>query len=210
MRVRNNGRIVFPKGVELDRDIQPGETTLVKPGFEQSERIVNAIQSGSLVAITVSNIRTEGGTVAVEPGNPSPLSEFGESLPLPKRVREEQEKHKRWAEEQEEVVIRPSEDPITDASTSQLVNEEHLTDLVNDPKIVKLGDPESGELATEASIDQFAEFQRRNGGARVKYVQKMTDLSALRAALNEVKGGKTRTAIETRIAEIGNKPEQLD
>jgi len=200
MKVRNNGRIVFPKGVELDRDIQPGEVTAVKQGLEQSERVVNALQSGSLIAITVDNMKTEAGTVAIQPGDTSPLSEFGEALPLPKRVVEQQRKHEEWAKQQEQEVIEPSEDLVGEVSTSKLLTDEHLTTLLNDPKIE----------TEEPAIDELAEFQRRNGGARAKYVQQMTDVKALRTALGLLKGGKTRAAIEARIGELCNQPEQFN
>lgn len=48
MKVKNVRNIMFAKGLELEKDLQPGDVGMVKMGYEQSERIVHAVQSGAL------------------------------------------------------------------------------------------------------------------------------------------------------------------
>lgn len=205
MKVRNIQRTMVAKGIELDRDIYPGEVTQVKPGYEQSERIVamltpNAQGKAALEAIDVSAVAVEGGIVAVQPGVEKPLAEFGEPLELPKRVRDAFKAEEEYRKLAEEPLEEPpvNQDKLEEAITSQLLDEDQKENLLEDtvPPV-------------SADTDELAEFSRRNGGARTKYVAKMTDVAALRSALETVKvGSKTYEVVEARIAELCHVPEQ--
>lgn len=206
MKVRNIQRTMIAKGLELERDVYPGEVTQVKAGYEQSERIVamltpNAEGRAALEAIDVQAVATEGGVVAVQPGVEEPFASFGKPLDLPKRVKSEiaaQEAAARLAEEP--VEERPVEAlPAKEAITSQLLSEDEKTDTL------KVSPP-----AAPDATDELAEFSRRNGGSRLKYVAQMTDIKALRAALASTNPKtKTAIAINARIAELSSVPEQL-
>lgn len=48
MKVKNIRNIMFPKGLEFEKDIEAGQSAMVKMGYEQSERLRQAIQTGAL------------------------------------------------------------------------------------------------------------------------------------------------------------------
>lgn len=206
MKVRNIQRTMIAKGIELDRDIYPGEVTQVKLGYEQSERVVamltpNAQGRAALEAIDVSAVATEGGVVAVQPGVEEPFAEFGKSLQLPKRV----EKALAAEEERRKLEEQPVEEPpigaipTQEAITSQLLDEDQKENLLD----------ETTAPIAPGNVGELTEFQRRKGGARTKYVAKMKDVVALRDALGIVKpGSKTSMAIEARIAELIHVPKE--
>jgi hypothetical protein len=197
---------MIAKGLELEKDIYPGEICQVKPGYEQSERVVamltpNAEGRAALEAIDVQAISTEGGVVAVQPGTGEPFASFGKSLELPKRVQSEIAAQEEASKAMEETVEeRPvGEVPTKTPITSQLLDEDEKTNLL-----------ESSPPVVAELTDEFAEFSRRNGGSRLKYVSQMTNVGALRAALASLKSeSKTAVAINARIAEISGVPEQL-
>lgn len=104
MRVKNVGRILFPKAVELERDIYPGESSAVVLGAEHNQRLSNAISSGILeVAVEVPNANTppseykgatknvqiQGGNISVPEGNdPNSTTDFGSPAVGPSFIRE--------------------------------------------------------------------------------------------------------------------------
>jgi hypothetical protein len=190
MRVRNIGRIMIAKGLELDRNIYPGEATQVKPGFERSERVLAMINTKAVEAADVVNVKTGTSTVAVQPGVIDPFSEFGKEMPLPKRVIEQQKASERYAAEQEaeakKTEIRPGGVEDVEAITSQLLTQTEKTTLLEEPK-------------SKETADEMTEFLRRNGGARLKFIEEMNDVQALKIIAESAKTDRTKQAAETRL-----------
>jgi hypothetical protein len=190
MRVRNVGRIMIAKGLELDRDIYAGEMTQVKPGFEQSERILAMINSKAVDVVDLVNIKVGTSTVAAQPGAVDPFSEFGKEMPLPKRVVEQQKASERYAAEQEAEVkkteIRPEGVEDVEAITSQLLSQAEKTTVLEDPK-------------AKETADELTEFLRRNGGARMKFIEEMNDVQALKIIAESAKTDRTKQAAEARL-----------
>jgi len=197
MKVRNVGRIVIAKGIELDRDINPGETTQVKPGYEQSERVLSMIHSGSLVAISITNIKSQGSTVAVQPGVEDPFAEFGKPLPLPTLTLKLQQANEEFSNKETEEVFKPEPAPeIKEAITSQLIGEKEKTTFLNSPPNEPIDNTPSQQPVEQ---DEMTEFLRRNGGARIKFIQQMKNTDILRSLLDITKTEKTRQVLEARL-----------
>ena len=203
MKVRNVGKIMIAKGIDLDRDIHSGESTQVKPGFEQSERILAMIASGAVVPSDIVNIKVGESTVAIQPGIKDPFAEFGAPVQLPPRVRniqriqEEQEAREKLGQE------LPLPEPVVEKEviTSQLLDDTQKVDVLENPK------PEPKPEA----IDELMEFLNRKGSVRLRFVEKMIDLRALRAALAATpRSGSIRRALEARIVLLSNVPEKFD
>jgi len=203
MKVRNVGKIMIAKGIDLDRDIYSGESTQVKPGFEQSERILAMIASGAVVPSDIVNIKVGESTVAIQPGIKDPFAEFGAPVQLPPRVRniqriqEEQEAREKLGQE------LPLPEPVVEKEviTSQLLDDTQKVDVLENPK------PEPKPEA----IDELMEFLNRKGSVRLRFVEKMIDLRALRAALAATpRSGSIRRALEARIVLLSNVPEKFD
>jgi len=218
MKVRNIGRIMIAKGIDLDRDIYPGEITQVKDGFEQCERIKAAIHSGSLEPMDVVNIKSQGGTVSVQPGSFDPFADFGKDIPLPRRVVAHQEASK--LTEKPTVWTVPLDDlgetslPLPMAAVKQLEIEETVKDPIEVKEEVEaitsqlIGKVEekvsTPPVAEEPKIDEFAEFFRRKGQSRLHFIREMTDLKALRQVLISARGTKSKQALTARIAELSH------
>lgn len=212
MRVRNKGRFLFPKSVELDRDMMPGETALVLPDFEQSERIKAALASGSIELTTdkpVGTVRSKkvGGMVVALPPDADVegdtyYTDRLDNKDLPPLVKQ--------AEEQKQ---DENEEALVDDGLSHVVDGDHFPkDAIGSQlaqEAEEKGKLEEVEEAANETEKQVAEFAKRRGGARVKYVAQMTDLSAMREALNLVKTGKAKEALQEKIAEL-TKPRPID
>lgn len=168
MKVKNEGRIVWPKGVELTKDLQPGEEGTVLAEAEDSERVQRAIASGALSVVSeVKHVVTPAGIVATVDGDSSYNQLTGSPASGPEDTRR----------------IRRSN--VTAAEAKKLAQqEEPLTEL--------------------------EEFKRRKGGAKVKYIEEMTNVDDLREVLNISKGEKVLAAAEARIRELSGVPEVLE
>ncbi len=237
MRVRNKKPILFAKSVELDRDMMPGETALVMPDFEQSERIQHALSSG---AIEITHDADTGLTRAKRIGDmivalPPDADVEGDTYytdrvdtqdlpPLVKAAREKAaaEEEKTGEEQHGEIKERKIvDDGLThvvkrpqpkkaevhydedshfpgDAIGSQLVKE-----------VEKQSTLEERMAASSEAKQQIAEFAKRRGGARVKYVDQMTDVGAMHEALKLVKTGKAKEALEAKIIVL-TKPKTIN
>lgn len=218
MKVRNAGRIMIAKGIELDRDVYPGETSQVKAGFEQSERIKAAIHSGSLEPMDVVNIKSQGGTIAVQPGSFDPFADFGKDIPLPRRVLAHQkaseatEKPTAWVVPLDD--IGEKELPLPGPAAKQMREDKSIEepiDRVVEKNIIEEKDVLTSQLlkteepiTEEPKIDEFAEFFRRKGQSRLHFIREMTDLKALRQVLISARGAKSKEALMARIAELSH------
>lgn len=171
MKVRNKGRIVWPKGMELDKDLPTGAEGAVLPDAESNDRLRNAIDSGVLEVVTaeLTHVITPGGIVQTVVGD---------------------EPFKSLTGSNEAIGPRKSGEVRRSAATST----------------------EVAELQEQEQLSELAEFKRRKGGAKVKYVKQMRDLSALRAVLGLSKGAKVLAAAQARIEELvgaAKPPEEL-
>jgi hypothetical protein len=202
MKVQNTGRILIAKSVELERDVKPGEVTTIKPGFEQSERVLAMLHTGSLTAVVEGVKTANGATVAVSPGTESPFDNWGKDLPMPKLATEVQQMQEKIEAELPGVVeVRNSfvEDVV--AITSTLLSEEQKTNILANP-------PAQPKVE---SIDELMVFLEKRGNARCRFVEQMTDLKALRAALaSNSRPGATRDALKVRIEKLSSVPEKCD
>lgn len=177
MKVKNTGRVLFPKAVDLEKDIYPGEESAVLFGCEQNQRLTNAIASGSLQVVgEAPNVKT-------------PAQAYKPAL-----------RHFK-ARDGSNVAVPEGSNLSVDLGTPAI-----------GPKFLIDEFPPAPIKAPEAKVEagEFAEFSRRKGGSRAKYVQQMTDLAALRQALDSVKGkkGKVREALEVRIADVSHAPRE--
>jgi hypothetical protein len=208
------------KGIELDRDIYPGEITQVKLGFEQSERIKAAVHSGSLEPMDIVNIKSQGGTIAVQPGSVDPLSDFGRDLPLPKRVIAHQEANKLTDKKPEAWTVpldslgekdlplpSPAAKQMADKPVEEPVEEDVEEQDVITSQLLKVEEETLVPVQTP-KIDEFAEFFRRKGQSRLRYVNEMTDLNAIRQVLVAARGTKSKQALTARIAELSHTPRE--
>jgi len=176
MKVKNTGRVLFPKAVDLEKDIYPGEESVVLLGCEQNQRLTNAIASGSLQVV-------------------------GEALndKTPAQAHKAALKHFR-AQDGSNVAVPEGSNLSVDLGTPAI-----------GPKfLIDEFPPAPAKAPVKVETGEFAEFSRRKGGSRAKYVQQMADLAALRQALDSVKGkkGKVREALEVRIADLSHAPRE--
>ena len=177
MKVKNTGRVLFPKGMDLEKDIYPGEEAAVLQGCEQNQRLVNAIASGSLQ------------TVEEAPNVTTPTQTYKSAL-------------KHYRTQGGSNIAVPDDGGLNVDLGTPAIGPKFLIDEFPP---VRAKAPE-----TKTETGEFAEFTRRKGGSRAKYVQQMTDLTALKQALASVKGkrGKVKEALEAKIAELSHAPRQ--
>jgi hypothetical protein len=177
MKVKNTGRVLFPKGVDLERDIYPNEEGAVIFGCEQNQRITNAIASGSLqVVADVLNAKV-------------PVQDHKPVL-------------KHYKAQDGSIIAVPEGNNLSVDLGTPAISPKFLIDEFP-PASIKVP-----EVKIEAG--ELAEFMRRKGGSRAKYVQQMVNLVALKQAMVSIKGkgGKVKIALEVRIAELSHAPRE--
>lgn len=175
MKVKYMGRVLFHKGIHLDKDLKPGETGVVLEGQEQSERIQRALGDGTLSAIP--EMMNVGGAVVAVPAG---------------------EEYRGLAQE---IALGPREHMGADANRQgdpNVVTSEQARLPAENADLTDVSSPNY----TPVENDQFDEFKRRNGKAKVKYAKAMTDVDSIRRALNTLKTGKTKDALQARLEEL--------
>ena len=216
MRVRNKKRILFTKGVELDRDMMPGETALVLPEFEQCERILAAISSGAIVITTdkptgTVKAKSVGGMVVALPPDAdldgdTYYQDRIDTQELPPLVKQAQARAdlkaaKEAAKANEKLPDRIVDHGLSHVTARPVDDGQFPKDAIGSQLAREVEEQAQAEVDAEAS-SEVQEFLRRRGGSRVKYVAEMTDIGAMREALEHVKTGKAKEALRQKIKEL--------